>query len=148
MRDLRHGRDVDDVKRRIGWAFQEECLGVRPHGIAPGGQVAAVDQRRGDAEARQIILDDITARTEHRLRRHDVIAGLELADERQSHGGHSGCGRACRLGAFQRRHTPLEHVDGRIGEARILVARVLALEAGFRLSGIVVDIALGEKKRF
>ena len=82
-----------------------------------------------------------------RLRRDHVVAGLELADQRERHRRHAGRGRARRLGAFERRHAPLEHVDGRIGEARILVAGILALEARFGLGGAVVDVALGEKER-
>ena len=129
MSDLRHLGDVDDLERRIGRAFEKERLGVRPHRIAPGVEIAAVDQRRGDAEARQIVLDHVAAGAEHRLGGDDVIAGLELADQRHGDGRHAGRGCARGFRAFERRHAPLEHVDGRIGEARILIAGVFALEA-------------------
>ena len=147
MRDLCHFGDVDDIERRIGRAFEKERLGVRPHRVAPFVKIAAVDQRRGDTEARQVILDDIAAGAEHGLRGDHVIAGLELADQRNRDGGHSGRRRARRFGALERRHAPLEHVDRRIGKAGILVARIFALEARFRLGGAVVNIALGEKQR-
>ena len=83
-----------------------------------------------------------------RLRGDHVVAGLDLADQRQRDRGHAGRCGACRFGAFEGRHAPLEHVDGRIGKARILIAGVFALEARFGLGGAVVDITLGEKQRF
>ena len=83
-----------------------------------------------------------------RFRGDDVIAGLELADQRQRDRRHAGRGRARGFRAFERRHAPLEHVDGRIGKARILIAGIFALEARFGLGGAVVDVALGEKQRF
>ena len=58
-----------------------------------------------------------------------------------------GRGGACGLGALELGDALLEHRHGRIGEARILVAGVLALEASLRLRGIVVDVALGEEQR-
>ena len=76
-----------------------------------------------------------------------MIAGLQLPDERNSDRRHAGRGGARGLRAFERRHAPLEHIDGGIGEARILVAGILALEARLRLRGVVVDVALGEKER-
>ena len=77
-----------------------------------------------------------------------MIAGLELADERQRYGRHAGRGRACSLGVFERRHALFEHRDRRIGKARILEARLFVLEAALGLGGAVVDVALGEKQRF
>jgi hypothetical protein len=112
--DLRHGRDVDHLERRIGRAFQEEHLGFRPHGGAPRAEVGAVDEGRGNAEARQQLGDHIAARPEQRPRRDDVVAGAQLPHERRRHRRHAGRRGARRLGAFKRRHAPLEHGHGRI----------------------------------
>ena len=147
VRDLGDRGDVDDLERRIGRRFDEERLGVRPHRVAPLVEVGAVDQRRGNAEARQIILDDVAARAEQRLRGDHVIAGLELTDQRQRHRRHAGRGRARGFGAFERRHALFEHRDGRIGEARVLEARLFVLEAALGLGGAVVDIALRQEQR-
>ncbi len=76
-----------------------------------------------------------------------MIAGFDLADQRQRHRGHAGRGGACGFGALEGCHPPLEHVDGRIGKTRILIAGVLALEARLRLGRIVIDIALRQIKR-
>ena len=141
VRDLRDRGDVDHLERRIGRRLQKKRFGIRPHRVAPLVEIGAVDQRRGDAVARQIILDDIAARAEQRLRRHHVVAGFELADERQRHGGHAGRGRARSFGAFERRHALFEHRDRRIGKARILEARLFVLEAALGLGGAIVDVA-------
>ena len=122
-------------------------LGVGAHRRAPGGKVRALDQRRGDAETRQQLFDDIKTRTEQRLRRDDVIARLELAHQRGGDRRHAARGRARRLGAFEQRHAALEHRHRRIGEARIDEPRRVALEARLRLRHRVVEIALGEEQR-
>src|SRR5262249_31606105 len=41
----------------------------------------------------------------------------------------------------------LEHAHGGVGEARILVARLLVLKALLRAHRALVDVALGEKQR-
>ena len=76
-----------------------------------------------------------------------MVAGLDLAHQRERDRRHAGRGGARGLGAFERGHALLEHRDGRIGEARILVARLLALEARLGLRRAVVDVALGEEQR-
>ena len=148
MHDLGDGGDVDELERRIGRRFEERRLGVRTQRRPPGVEIGAVDQGRGDAEARQQLLDHIETRAEQSPRGDDVVARLELAHERGGDGGHAARGRARRLGAFEQRHPLLEHRHGRIGEARIDEARILALEARLRELHRVVEIALGEKERF
>ena len=119
MRDLGDGADVEHVERRIGRAFQEAAFGIRPHRLAPLVEIEAVDQGRFDAVARQQIFDHVAARSEHRLRRHHVIAGFQRRQHRGRHRGHAGRGRAAGFGAFEFDHAALEHRDRRIGIARI-----------------------------
>ena len=114
---------------------KKNALGVGPHGALPGVDVAAVDQRGGDAEARAQRLDDVAAGAEQRARGDDVIAGLEEAQQRGGDGRHAGGGGARGLGALQQAHALLEHGDGRIGEAAVDEARVLVLEARLGLLG-------------
>ena len=72
---------------------------------------------------------------------------LRCTEDRRRHRRHAG-GRGARiLGAFQRAHALFEHVDGRVGVARIDEARLLALEARFGRLRALVDIALGEVHR-
>ena len=102
VRDLGDRRDVD-APRASGWsAFQKERLGVRAAPPCARLEIGAVDQRRGDAVARQVLLDDVEAGAEQRLRGDDVVAGAHLAHQRGGDRRHAGCGRARRLGAFER----------------------------------------------
>ena len=115
--------------------------------LLPLVEIEAVDQRRGDAVARQQIFHHVAARSEHRLGRHDVIAGLEWRENRGRHRGHpGGCG-ARGFRAFKLDHAALEHRDVGVGEARIEKAGVFALEARLALLGAVVDKALRQKQR-
>ena len=147
VRDLGDLGDVEHFEIGIGRRLEEAGLGVRPHRRAPGVEVEAVDDRRGHAVARQVVLHHVEAGAEDRLRRHDMVAGLDLAHHRERDRGHAGRDRARGFRALEFGDALLEHVHGRIGEARILVAGVLALEAGLGLRGIVVDVALGEEQR-
>ena len=88
-----------------------------PDGRLPGVEVAAVDERAVDAEARAQRLDDVAARAEQRAGRDDVIAGLHVRQDRGGDGGHAGRRGAAFLGAFEQPHALLEHGDGRIAEA-------------------------------
>ena len=146
MHDPGDRGDVDEFERRIGRRFEERCFRVRPQGRAPGVEIGAVDESRGDAEAGQQVLDHVETRAEQGSRRDDMVTRLELAHERRRDGGHSARGRARGLGALEQRHPLLEHRHGRIGEARIDEARIVALEARLRELHRVVEIALGEKQ--
>ena len=146
--DLGDRGDVDDFERRIGRAFEEAApWSSSLTACPPLAEVGAVDQRRGDAVARQQLLDDVAARAEQRLRRDDVVAGLEVAEEDGGDRRHAARRRPRGPGAFEKPHALLEHGDGRVGVARIDEAGLLALEARRRLLGAVVDVALGQEDR-
>ncbi len=115
--------------------------------LLPLREIGPVDQRRRNAVARQEVFHHIAARAEQRLRGDHVIARLELTEQRDGDRRHAGRGRARGLRAFERRHARLEHRNRRIGEARILVARLLVLEAPLGLRGGLVDIALRQEQR-
>ena len=78
MGDFRDLGDVDEFQRRVGRALHKGRLGVRPHRLAPGVEVGAVDERRLDAEARQQFFDDVKTRAEQSARRDDMVAGFQL----------------------------------------------------------------------
>jgi hypothetical protein len=147
MRDLGDAADVEHVERRVGRAFQEAAFRVRPHRLAPLVEIEAIDQRGGNAVARQQVFHYIAARSEQRLRGNHVIAGLERRQNRRRHRGHAGCGGARGFGALEFDHAPLEHRDVGIRKARIEKAGLVALEPRLALLGGVVDKALGQKQR-
>ena len=82
-------------------------------------EIGAVDQRRGDAEARQEILDHVAAGAEQRLARRRRGRRPSPGPSARRDRRHAGRGRARGLRAFERGHALLEHRHGRIGEARI-----------------------------
>ena len=127
--------------------FEERGPGVGTHGGAPGVEVGSFDQGGFDAEARQQLLDDIETRAEQGSCGHDMVARLQLAHQGRGDRRHAACRGARRLRAFQERHAPLEHGDGRVGEARIDEPRILALEPRLRHLHRVVEIALREEQR-
>ena len=62
--DLRHALDVDQLEHGVGRRLEEEGARVGLDRRLPGGEIAAVDQCRGDAVARQQVLHDIAAASE------------------------------------------------------------------------------------
>jgi hypothetical protein len=107
----------------------------------------AVHQRRGDAEARQDRGDDLVARAEQRPRRHDVVAGIELAGERAPHRRHAAAHPVAGFRPFEQAQALLEHGDRRIAVAGIDEAVVLAGKAPLGGLGIGVDEARIEVER-
>ena len=89
VRDLGDLGDVEHIEIGIGRRLQEAGLGVRAHRRAPLVEIEAIDDGRRDAVARQVFLDHVEVGAEDRLRRNDVIAGLDLAEDRQRHRGHA-----------------------------------------------------------
>ena len=129
-------------------ALEEGDLGVRAHRGGPLVEILAVDQRARHAETRQQLLDDVATRAEQRLRRHDLVAGLDLAEQGGGDGRHAGRGRPRGLGAFEQRHALFEHRHGGIGKTGVDEAGILAVEARLGRLHRVVGIALGQEQRF
>ena len=94
-----------------------------------------------------MVLDDIAAGAEQRLRRHDMVAGPDLAHQRGGDGRHARRSGAAGLGALEGGHALLQHGDGRVREAGILEARILVQEARLALLGAVIDMALRQEQR-
>ena len=147
VRNLRHRRDVDHLKGRIGRAFEEKNLGVRPHGAPPGVEVEPVDEGRFDSEPGKKVLHHPSACAEQGLGGDDMIARPHLAHQRRGDRGHAGCGCARGLRALERGHAALEHGNGRIGKSRIEKAGGRARKALLAFLRAVIKKALGEKER-
>ena len=141
LADLGHALDIDQLEHRVGWRLEEQGARVGPDRRFPRGKIATVDQRGGDAEPRQQILDDIAAAAEQRARGHHMIARFQMAEQGSGDGGHAARGAARGGRSFKRAHARLEHGDGGIGVAAIDETFLVALEASFGLLGAVIDIA-------
>jgi len=76
-----------------------------------------------------------------------MIAGPNLRQQARGDGGHPAGRGARRLGAFQQAHALLEHRDGRIGEARIDEAGIIALEPRLGRLHRRIGEALRQKQR-
>ncbi len=83
-----HRADVDDLEGRIGGRFHEDRPGFGAECFLPGLQVIAINQRVGDAEARQNIGDDLVAGTEQRPRRDNMVSSFQLACQRPKNSCH------------------------------------------------------------
>ena len=147
MREVRDRADIDEIERRIGGCLEKHGLGFRRDGFLPRGEIRAVDERARNAEARTKLLHDIPARAEERLRRDDMIAGTEVAQQRGGNGSHAGCRGACCFRAFEQADALFEHGGRRVREARVDETRLLVLEARLGLLGRRIDVALCEVER-
>ncbi len=80
--------------------------------------------------------------------RHDTVACLEQRQQREEHRRHAGRGRTAGLGTFERSQPVLEHADGRIAEAGVLVVVALAFEGRLGFLGAGIGVARGQEQRF
>ena len=142
------GRDIDDLKRRVGRGFEEEHLGVRLDRIFPLADVGAVDQRRLDAVFREDFGQDVMAGAKQGASRDHVISALELADQGGPDRRHAACRGETGLRILQQRHPVFEHLDRRVAVAGVDEAVFLAIEAGLGRFRTVIDIAGGEEQGF
>ena len=71
-----------------------------------------------------------------------MIARPQLPHQGGGDRGHARCGGPRRFGAFEQGHALFEHGDGRIAEAAVLKALILAGKPPFRDFGAVIDKAL------
>src|SRR5690606_21301553 len=67
VRKIGDGAYVDEIERRIGRCLEEHGLGLGCDRLLPRGEIGAVDERTGDAEARTKLLDHVAAGAEERL---------------------------------------------------------------------------------
>ena len=98
-------------------------------------------------EARQEGRDDPVAGAEKRAAGDHPVASAQMAEHAGVHRRHARGGGAAILGALQQGEAALEGGDGGVAEAGVLIVGDGAVEGRFRLLGIVVNEAGGEKHR-
>ena len=128
MGDRRDGRDVEHVQSRVAEGLAEEQPRLGADRRTPGVMVAGAHESRGDAEARQGVVQQVVGAAVERARADDVAAGAGQRADRQVQRGLT-TGRGDRAhAAFERRHSLLEHRIGRIRDAAVDVSRALHVE--------------------
>ena len=140
MGDVRDLRDVEHLEARIADGLGDDQPGVGADGGPEAVEIARLDERRGDAEARQRVGEQIDGAAVERGRRNDVVAGVEQRGDGEVHRGHA-ARRADRADAgFQRRQPFLQHGGRRVGDAGVDVAGALQIEQRGRMVRILKDV--------
>src|SRR5208337_2431233 len=146
MRYARYCSNIIYFQTWIGGRFEKQELCFGPHCRPPLAKITAIDEGRGDAKARQQILDHIEAGAEHGAGRDHMIAGLELCHERRRDRGHAARSRARRFRPLEQSHPLLEHVDGGIGITGIDIARRGAFHPRLGRFHVRVSVGLGQEQ--
>ena len=79
VRERRHARNVEHVEARIAERLAEQEPRLGPDRRAPRVEVARIDERRLDAEARQRVVEQVVRAAVERARRDDVRARAHAA---------------------------------------------------------------------
>ena len=145
MGNLGQSGDIHQLGQRVGWRLDEQQLGVGLERRLPGCQIGQRRVIHLDAETLEVLLEQADGRAEHAARHQHMVAGAALAHHDGQDRGHAGRGGHRLLGAFQSGNALLEGAHGRVGVARVDVARLLAGKARGGVSGAAEHIAGGEE---
>ncbi|MNH18709.1 hypothetical protein D3C79_784240 [compost metagenome] len=140
--------NVHQFGQRVGRRFDDQQLGIGLDGLVPTRQINQRHVVHLHAETLEVLLEQADRRTEHTLRHQHMVAG---AAQRHHHGEdrrHAGRGGHGLLGTFHGRQALLEGTHGRVGVARVDVARRFAGKARGRIGGRAEHIAGGQEQRF
>ena len=124
MGDFRNCVDVGNIAVRVAEGFQINRAGVALNGVLDLGEVVCIHERRGDAEMRQGMLQQVVAAAVNRLLRDDVAAILRQRLNRVVNRRRTGCQRKRRNAALQRRNALFQHILRGVGQAAVDVARI------------------------
>ena len=143
VRDGGNARDVEHLEAGVAERLAEHEPRLGPDRRAEGARVARVDQRGGDAEARQRVDEQVVAAAVERARRDDMAARPHQRHHRERE-RRLARRRADRADAALERREPLfEHRRRRVRDARIDVARARQVEQRGRLVGVAEDVGRG-----
>ena len=141
--DRSDGLDVGDGAAGIGDRLDEDRLGLRADRILEGGDVVDVAPLHRPAEGLERVIELVDRAAIELARGDDLVARLHQRVQRDQlrrmARGHGQRRRA----AFQRRDALLQHVAGRVHDARIDVAEGLQAEQRRGMVGVVEDVGRG-----
>ena len=147
MCNIRQRGDVADFGERIGRRFDEKQFGIGLHRLLPGIGIGQRHEGGFHPEALEDIAEQLHRGAEDAARGDDMVASGKQAHHASQDGGHAAGGGDAELRAFQRRQPLLQHADGRVGEARVDVARLLPAKTGGRLRCVLEHEAGSEEHR-
>ncbi len=140
MGDVGDLRDVEHLETGIADGLGDDQPGLGPDGGAEAVEIARLDERRRDAEARQCVGQQIDGAAVERRGGDDVVARAHERGDGEVHRGHA-ARRADRADAgFERRNPFLQNGGRRIGDAGVDVAGALQIEQRGRMVGILKDV--------
>ena len=147
VRELAQHRQVQHIEAGIAEGFAIEHFGIRADRRTPGIDVARVNEAGIDAKAAQRVVEQIMRAAVKCARSDDVRPGPGNRCQPQMQ-----CGLAARGGqtghaAFERGDALFEHGSGRVGNARIHMARTLHVEQARRVIRILEHEGRGEVNR-
>ena len=147
MRNAGDFLDIKHIESGIAQRLPENQAGVGADGFAKGIHFAWIHKRGVDAKARQRVFEQIVRAAVKRAGGDDMRPGTHQCGNRQMH-------RRLAAGSGYRTNAPFERGDaffengvGRVGNARIDVARALHVKQRCRLFGVLEDIRGGEVNR-
>mmetsp|Transcript_7243 Transcript_7243/g.18419 ORF Transcript_7243/g.18419 Transcript_7243/m.18419 type:complete len:464 (-) Transcript_7243:43-1434(-) len=121
------GLQVADLQRRVGHRLAEHRAGLVVDGRPEVLGVLGVHERDGDAEGGEDVVELRVGAAVQLVAADDVVARLRQRDDgveaRGGAGGHGEAGE--RVAALQLGHAALQHVRGRVHQARVDVAKLL-----------------------
>ncbi|MCY1360848.1 hypothetical protein D3C81_1016680 [compost metagenome] len=136
LAELRQRGDVEHVQPRVAQRLAEQQFGIGADRGAPGVDVARLDEGGLDAEAAQRVVQQVVRAAVQRRRGHHVRAGAHQRGHGEVQRGLAR-GGGDRAGAvLQRCDALFQHGHGRVGDARIDVARALHVEQRRRVLAV------------
>ena len=130
------GREVGQLQGRVGRRLEVDQLGLRTHRPSPRSAGRPVStKRRGDAEARVLVLQDHAAGAVEGVGGHDVRALAEEGEVDHVDRRHAGGRAPARRSRPPGWRCSLQRRGGRVAQARVHVAG-LAAEAGRAVVGV------------
>ena len=136
VRERRDARDVEHVEPGIAERLAEQQPRLRPDRRAPGVEVARIDERRLDAEARQRVVEQVVRAAVQRARRDDVRARAHAASRSRGAAPPVRSRSRSRRRRLRARRCAPRAPRRRVGDARIDVARALHVEQRRRVVAV------------
>ena len=143
MGDFRNCVDVGNIAVRVAEGFQINRAGVALDGVLDLGEVVRIHERRGDAEMRQGMLQQVVTAAVNRLLRDDVAAILRQRLNRVVNRRRTGCQRKRRNAALQRRNALFQHILRGVGQSAVDIARICQTETCGGMGGVLKDVGRG-----